>query len=120
MPELMTDVLVERIRPLIPEAGVVQKRMFGGICFMVNGNMLTCASKTGLMVRVGKAQEDAALAKPHTSQCRPAGRPMPGFIRIEPEGYEADADLKAWIDMARAYVCALSPKPAKTSLGAKA
>ena len=113
MTELMDDVLVERIRALIPDKDVVQKRMFGGTCFMINGNMLVCASKRNLMARVGKEQEAEALLKPFASQCRPTGRPMPGFIRIEPEGYESDDALKAWVDMARTYVCALPVKEPK-------
>ncbi|WP_298822192.1 TfoX/Sxy family protein [uncultured Roseibium sp.] len=113
MSDLMETVLLERIRTFIPDKAVEQKRMFGGTCFMVNGNMLVCASKRGLMARVGKEQEAIALARPHASPCRPAGRPMPGFIRIEPDGIESDSDLRDWIEMARAYVCALPPKAAK-------
>ncbi|MEP1932865.1 MAG: TfoX/Sxy family protein [Roseibium sp.] len=113
MAELMEDVLIERIRALIPDKDVVQKRMFGGTCFMVNGNMLVCASKRNLMARVGKDQEPEALTKPFASQCRPTGRPMPGFIRIEPEGYESDEELGSWVEMARTYVCALPPKQPK-------
>ncbi|MEM8704329.1 MAG: TfoX/Sxy family protein [Pseudomonadota bacterium] len=111
MSDLMETVLIERTRALIPETNVEQKKMFGSTCFMVNGNMLVCASKRGLMARVGKEQEARALARPHAAPCRPAGRPMPGFIRVEPEGIETDIDLKIWVDMARAYVCSL---PAKT------
>ncbi|MEM5581879.1 TfoX/Sxy family protein [Roseibium sp. AS2] len=113
MSELMETVLIERTRALIPDTSVEQKRMFGGTCFMVNGNMLVCVSRRGLMARVGKEQEAEALARPHAAQCRPTGRPMPGFIRIEPEGIETDDDLRHWVEMARAYVCALPPKAPK-------
>jgi len=113
MPDLMETVLIERTRALIPDDQVEQKRMFGGTCFMVNGNMLVCVSKRGLMARVGKDQEAKALSKPHALQCRPTGRPMPGFIRIEADGIETDDDLQSWVEMARAYVCALPPKAAK-------
>lgn len=120
MSDLMETVLIERTRALIPDANVEQKKMFGSTCFMVNGNMLVCASKRGLMARVGKEQEAAALARPHAAPCRPAGRPMPGFIKIEPEGIESDDDLKTWVDMARTYVCSLpakAPKPKKQPAG---
>lgn len=113
MSDLMETVLVERVRALIPETDVVQKRMFGGTCFMVRGNMLACASKRGLMARVGKDQEAAALARPHARPCQPAGRPMAGFIWVAPEGIETDADLQTWVTMARTYVCALPPNAAK-------
>ena len=113
MSDLMETVLIERTRALIPDGNVEQKKMFGSTCFMVNGNMLVCASKRGLMARVGKDQEAEALANPYASPCRPAGRPMPGFIRVEPEGIESDKDLKGWVDLARNYVCALPPKQAR-------
>ncbi|MCV0429845.1 MAG: TfoX/Sxy family protein, partial [Roseibium sp.] len=113
MSDLMETVLIERTRSLIPETNVEQKRMFGSTCFMVNGNMLVCASKRGLMARVGAEQEEKALSRPHASPCEPAGKPMPGFIKIEPQGIESEKDLKSWVDMARAYVCALPPKQAK-------
>ncbi|MBG6161144.1 TfoX/Sxy family transcriptional regulator of competence genes [Labrenzia sp. EL_195] len=113
MSDLMETVLIERTRELIPDDNVEQKKMFGSTCFMVNGNMLICASKRGLMARVGKDQEAEALSKPHATPCRPAGRPMPGFIRVEPEGIESDKDLKSWVDLARNYVCTLPPKQAK-------
>lgn len=113
MPDLMEQVLIDRTRALIPDEQVTQRRMFGGTCFMVGGNMLVCTSKNGLMARVGKDQEADALAKPFASPCRPAGRPMPGFIRIESQGIESDEDLKGWVNMALAYVRTLPPKPAK-------
>ncbi len=113
MSDLMETVLIERARAMIPEENVEQKRMFGGTCFMVNGNMLACVSKRGLMARVGKDQEADALSRPHASPCEPAGRPMPGFIRVEPEGIQSDDDLKRWVDLARNYVCALPPNAAK-------
>lgn len=106
-------LLVERIRALIPERDVMQMPMFGGICFLVSGNMLACASKAGLMVRVGKDQQDEALKNPYATICSPAGRPMGGFISLTPEAFETDRELKAWVDMARAYVCALPPKQKK-------
>jgi TfoX/Sxy family transcriptional regulator of competence genes len=118
--QLDLTLLVERVRALIPERDVMQMPMFGGICFMVSGNMLGCASKSGLMVRVGKDQQEEALKSPHATICSPAGRPMGGFISLAPEALETDRELKAWIDMARTYVCSLPPKkktekPVKTT-----
>ncbi|MGH9662501.1 MAG: TfoX/Sxy family protein [Bryobacteraceae bacterium] len=100
--------------PLIP----AQKRMFGGVTFLVNGNMLCCASKSGLMVRVGAAAEEEALASPFARPCMGAGRRMAGFIMVEPDGISSAADLKRWLAMARRYVEALpqkEPKPARTA-----
>ncbi len=113
MSDLMETVLIERTRALIPDENVEQKRMFGSTCFMVDGNMLVCASKHGLMARVGTEQQEKAVARPFASVCKMGGRPMPGFIRVEPDGIESDEDLKSWIDMARSYVSALPPKTAR-------
>jgi len=113
MSELMKDVLIERVSSLITEPDVVRKNMFGAACFMVKGNMLVCVSKRGLMARVGKDNEGQALAMPYASPCRPAGRPMPGFIEISFDGLTSDTDLKDWIDLARSYVETLPSKPAK-------
>jgi TfoX/Sxy family transcriptional regulator of competence genes len=113
MTDLMETVLIERVRALIPDTVVEQKRMFGSTCFMVNGNMLVCVSRRGLMARVGKAQAAAALARPHASECRPTGRSMPGFIRVEPDGIETDEQLQGWVEMARSNVCALPPNAGK-------
>lgn len=112
MTDLMETVLVERTRDLIPDENVEQRRMFGTNCFLIDGNMLICASKRGLMARVGKDQEEEALARPHASRCLMGGRPMSGFIRVEPEGIESDEDLKIWVEMARAFVTTLPPKQA--------
>jgi TfoX/Sxy family transcriptional regulator of competence genes len=104
------ETLAVRIASAMPPRTTTQQRMFGGVAFFVNGNMLCCASRRGLMVRVGAAAEERALASPHARPCRTTGRPMPGFISIAEEGFASDPDLVAWLSMARAYVAALPPK----------
>ncbi|MEW5963238.1 MAG: TfoX/Sxy family protein [Pseudomonadota bacterium] len=104
------STLVARIEAALSTGVASQKRMFGGVTFLINGNMLCCASKQGLMVRVGATAEAKALASPHARPCLGTGRPMPGFIMIEANGFERDADLERWLSMARAYVEALPPK----------
>lgn len=84
--------------------------MFGGVTFMTNGNMLCCASRQGLMVRVGAAAEPEALARPHTQRCRGTGREMPGFVLVDPEGLGTQQELSEWLALARRYVDALAPK----------
>ena len=105
-------MLASRAEDALPAGLATQMRMFGGITFLVNGNMLCCASRTGLMVRVGAAEEAQALASPFARPCLGAGRRMAGFIMVEPEGIATAADLKAWLAMARSYVEALPPKKA--------
>ncbi len=113
MSDLMETVLIERTRALIPDEKVEQKRMFGSTCLMVNGNLLVCASRRGLMARVGTDRQAEALARPHASLCRMGERAMPGFIQVELKGVDTDDDLKSWVELARGYVCALPAQKAK-------
>jgi TfoX/Sxy family transcriptional regulator of competence genes len=105
------QILADRVREVLPAECVTAKRMFGGITFLLNGNMLCCASKQGLMVRVGKDAEPQALSRPFASRCLGAGRPMAGFIMVEHEGIANSATLQEWLKMARHYVEALPPAP---------
>jgi hypothetical protein len=107
-------MLAGRIRAALPDGHISEKRMFGGITFLVNGNMLCCASKQGLMVRVGKEAEAAALSQPFARPCLGTGRRMAGFILLEPVGISEPAMLCRWLNMARAYVDLLPPKIAET------
>jgi TfoX/Sxy family transcriptional regulator of competence genes len=102
----------DRVRALLPEGHASEKRMFGGIAFLVNGNMLCCAFNHGLMIRIGKEAEAAALAEPFVR--RPGNnRRMGGFVFVEPDGLAEPAALLRWIAMARAVVDPLPPKAAK-------
>jgi TfoX/Sxy family transcriptional regulator of competence genes len=106
------EILVERLRAVLPPERLSARRMFGGVALMLDGNMLCCASKSGVMFRVGKDAEPAALARPFAQPCLGTGRPMPGFITVGAEGLDADAALTDWVKLARAYVETL---PAKAS-----
>jgi hypothetical protein len=106
-------ILAARIRSGLGDQRFTEQRMFGGITFLVNGNMLCCASKRGLMVRVGKESEAFALSQPFAQPCLGTGRGMPGFIMVEPAGIVELADLSRWLDMARAYVSRLPGKRAR-------
>jgi TfoX/Sxy family transcriptional regulator of competence genes len=112
------EVLVSRVRSVLDGRPVTARRMFGGLTFLLNGNMLCCVSEKGLMARVGAKAEPVALERPYAAPCLGAGRRMAGFILVEREGLTTDADLAAWLDMALAYVAELpakSPKPAGRS-----
>ena len=113
------EILEERVRERLDGQAVTAKRMFGGVTFMLEGNMLCCVSAKGLMARVGAAQEAAALQRPHAARCLGAGRPMAGFVLVDPPGVADDQDLDQWIALARAYVTRLPPKPAKPARGAR-
>lgn len=112
----MLDVqsLLQRVRAVMPDVEVAEKRMFGGVTLMLNGNMLCCASNKGLMVRVGKEAEAKALQLPHARPCDGAGHKMPGFVMIDPEGLSRDRDLAVGVKMALHYVSAMPPKDQPT------
>jgi TfoX/Sxy family transcriptional regulator of competence genes len=108
-----TEVLVDRVRKALDKYPVASKHMFGGLTFLLSGNMLCCVSDKGLMARVGAEAEPAALRRPYAAPCLGAGRRMAGFILVEHEGVERQADLAAWLDMSLAYVGKLPPKKPK-------
>lgn len=107
----MADDLLFRMRAAFAPRELAEQKMFGGTCFMLNGNMVGgTASRGGLLLRVGKDADGAALARPHATPMMHTGRPMPGFVHVGDEGIRTDADLKAWLDLALAYVETLPPK----------
>ena len=82
--------------------------MFGGIGFMLNGNLLVGASKRGLLLRVGKDRQAQALARPGTRQMEMRGRLMQGYIYVDPP--IEPSTVRGWVDMATAFVRTLPPK----------
>jgi hypothetical protein len=105
-----SEILAGRVRGRLAGRAVTAKRMFGGLTFMLAGNMLCCVSAKGLMVRVGADQEAEALQRPFAGRCLGAGRPMAGFILVSPEGVADDGDLEGWLGRALAYVSQLPAK----------
>jgi TfoX/Sxy family transcriptional regulator of competence genes len=90
--------LVQRVREHVEaEPGVSEKRMFGGIAFLVNGNMAVGVVKSELMVRVGPDAHAAALREPHARPMDFTKRPMKGFVFVGEAGLEDDAALDAWV-----------------------
>lgn len=76
---------------------VVEKRMVGGLSFMVGGSMCCGVTGDALMVRVGADARDRALAEPHVRPMKLGGRPLAAFVCIEPAGFRTDAALRAWV-----------------------
>ncbi len=110
----MGSELAERIRTEIgDDPNVSEIRMFGGICFTLNGNMLCGTMKGGdLLVRVGEDQEPAALALPGASRMNFTGREMKGFVIVEAKTLD-ERVLKEWIAMASTFVGPMPPKKKK-------
>ena len=104
--------LANRIREqLAGEDAITEKKMFGGLAFLLHGNMSVAASHTGgLLVRVDPADNDDALAQPHAGLMEMGGRTMEGWIRVDPEGLESDEDLAGWVARGVGYARSLPPK----------
>jgi TfoX/Sxy family transcriptional regulator of competence genes len=117
----LDENLAERIRVVLAGTGSVREvRMFGGLCFMLNGNMVAGASKRGLLVRVGKDQHTRALARPDAKRMEMSGRPMEGYVFIDPPPRD-EQTLREWLDLAVAFVNTLPAKaPRLRSRRAKA
>lgn len=90
--------LAHRVRELLAgEEGVSEKAMFGGLAFLLHGNMaVTVSSHGGLMVRVGVETAEDAVARPHVKQIEMRGRPMRGWIHVAAEGVKTKRQLGAW------------------------
>jgi TfoX/Sxy family transcriptional regulator of competence genes len=105
------DGLAERLREFfqdVPE--VVEKKMFGGLAFMVRGNMCVGVVNTELMVRTGPDGYEEALLEPNARKMDFTGKPMRGFVYISEQGFESDRDLTSWIDRAMGFVDTLPSK----------
>jgi hypothetical protein len=103
--------LAERVRVLLANRpDYSEKKMFGGIAFMLGGHMACGISGDGLMLRVGKEAYAAALAEPHVGEFGPAGRPMTGWVLVDAVGLTEDGDLAAWVARGAAIAAALPPK----------
>jgi hypothetical protein len=90
---------------------VVEKKMMGGLCFMVGGNMCCSVSgKGGILVRVGPDAHPSVLGEPHVQPMEMRGRIMTGFVRIAPEGYGTGAALKKWIQRGLDFVASMPTK----------
>ena len=106
------EELADRIRTILTSsAGITEKRMFGGVAFMLHGNMLVGPTNTGgLLVRVGKEAYADALEQPGAGPMMFTGKEMPGFVDVAGDALEDDEALREWIDRARAFVTTLPPK----------
>jgi TfoX/Sxy family transcriptional regulator of competence genes len=103
--------IADRIRPLmIRQPGCAEKKMFGGVGFLLHGNMCVGVWKEFLIARVGAHAYDDALAKPGVHEFDITGRPMRGWVMVDPSGARDDLALSAWVDAAIEFVRTLPPK----------
>jgi TfoX/Sxy family transcriptional regulator of competence genes len=106
------EELANRLRELLAdEDAVTEKKMFGGLAFLVRGNMAVSASRNGgLLARIDPAATDAALARPHVKLMEMGGRTMDGWITVAPEGLRTKRELSAWVKRSLSFVSTLPAK----------
>jgi hypothetical protein len=106
------EQLAEQIRALLDvEAGVTEQRMFGGLAFLVGGNMAVAASgEGGLLVRVNPEHTGSLLRKPNARPFVMRGREMQGWLRVDPEGVRTKRQLAPWVERGVTYARSLPPK----------
>ena len=103
--------LAQRVREALAEQPeLVEKKMFGGVGFMVQGNMACGVNRDNLIVQVGPASYEGALAQPHTGPFDMTGRPMKGWVVVVPDGYASDRDLERWVQQGLVFVLTLPRK----------
>ncbi len=106
--------LVERIRAELQDVrGSGEKRMFGGVCFTLNGNMLCGVVKDVLMARIGLQAYADALREKHVKPMDFTGKPMKGYVYVESAGLAEDEDLRKWLEACRAFVSNMPIKAPK-------
>ena len=106
-----SEPLAQRIRQRLGRCkNVEEKKMFGGVGFLLNGNLLVGVWKNSLIVRLGPDNYDDALLEPHVREFDITGKPMKGWVMVEPEGVEDDNRLRAWIERAGRFVTTLPSK----------
>ena len=105
------ETLVARIRKFMQRRkGYSEQKMFGGVCFMINGNMCVGPWKGALIVRLDKERHEETQAEPHVKPMDITGKVIKGWALVEPAGIEADEDLKSWIDRGVRFARSLPPK----------
>jgi TfoX/Sxy family transcriptional regulator of competence genes len=105
------ETLAARIGTILASHdGLTERKMFGGIAFMLNGHMCCGVTRSDLMVRVGPDAYEDSLAQPHARPMDFTGRPMKGMIYVGAAGYQDDASLRAWVDRGVAFASSLPPK----------
>jgi len=105
------EQLAARVRKVLSRRkGFAEKKMFGGICFLLSGNMCCGVTSRELMLRLGPEGAAKALEEPHTKKMDFTGRPMKSMIFVKPAGYKTDEDLRSWVGRAARFASSLPAK----------
>lgn len=106
-----SESLAERTRQILARRrGIAEKKMFGGVAFLLHGNLCLCVWKTYLIVRLHPGDYAAALTEPEVRPFDVTGRPMKGWVMVEPDGIESDVQLQRWVERAVDFVETLPGK----------
>lgn len=108
------EQLVDRLRAALPPKGVSERKMFGGTCFMLDGNMVAGTFKDGVLLRIGKDRRDEALARGGARQFEMRGRPMQGYVVVDAAGLE-NGSMRDWLKLAVDFVRTLPPKQPRSA-----
>lgn len=105
------EALAGRVRAaLSARADIVEKKLMGGICFMLAGNMCCGVSRSALLVRVGRDAYEATLARPHVRPLEMGGRRARGFVLVDRDGCRTAETLATWIEAGLTFASTLPPK----------
>jgi len=105
------EELEQRIKKVVsPWKGTTDKKMFGGVCHLINGNMFCGVHKDFLILRLGEDKSSEALKRPYARPFDITGKPMKGWVMIASDGYKSDPDLKDWLDQAKVFAKSLPSK----------
>lgn len=101
----------QRVRDVLGTApGLTERKMFGGVSFMLDGNMCCGVVNTDLVVRIGRDRYADMLREPHARPMDFTGRPLTGFVYVSPDGYDTNTSLERWIHRSVSFVRTLVPK----------
>jgi TfoX/Sxy family transcriptional regulator of competence genes len=111
-PVAYDEVLAESIRDLLgSESDLTEQKMFGGLAFLIGGNMAVAASgEGGILVRVDPAQSDALVATTNARLMEMRGRTMRGWLRLDSDDVRAEPELAKWVELGATYARSLPPK----------
>src|SRR5262245_44263916 len=105
------EQLAERIRTVLTKRkGVTEKNVFGGLTFLLHGDICCGITDDDLLLRLGTEQGEKAVKKPHVRVCDFTSRPMKGMVLVSPGGYKTDTALQQWVQQAAAFVSTLPAK----------
>jgi TfoX/Sxy family transcriptional regulator of competence genes len=105
------EQLADRVRPILrADAGADERKMFGGIAFLINGNMACGVHTDNLIVRLDRADYEEALTRPGAAVFDLTGKPMKGWVLVSPDALEDDAELGAWVRQGMEFAQSLPPK----------